>query len=423
MMRTRSFLCAFLLSVLLACIGGNPGDPFTAALAQAASPSPNDDIDLDDTTAVETLAAASPDNGSVEITPVTWRIGHVPIPVKGSDARYHLVYELDLANFTGDNVLISALKVRDARDGVIVATLDATEISKRLVVRDKAAAPGRLGAAQGGILYLHLVFDSRRDIPRVLDHRLAVVWNAETISATAARIRVARPTDLVLDSPLRGPRFIAGDGCCDSIRHIRATLALNGRPFTAQRFAIDWEQLDEQGRIYVGDPKTPESYIIYSKPAYAVADAQVITVRDGLPDTPIGSLPDNIPLEEADGNHVVLDLGNGRYALYAHFKPGSVRVYKGQRVRRGQVLGLVGTSGNSSEPHLHFQVTDGPSPMLSNGVPYLLRDFTATRRGVSTAAFDQAIIDGKPIPTEPLPGPARRTQVMPLDLWIIDFFE
>lgn len=119
----------------------------------------------------------------------------------------------------------------------------------------------------------------------------------------------------------------------------------------------------------------------------------------------------------------MLALGDGRYALYAHFKPHSVRVYEGQFVRRGEVLGLVGTSGNSSEPHLHFHVTDRPSPLLSNGVPYLLRRFTSTRRGASTAAFDQATVDGKPIATEPVPGPARREHGLPLDLWIVDFNE
>ncbi|MGH8702027.1 MAG: M23 family metallopeptidase [Burkholderiales bacterium] len=423
-MKSRSRLCALLLGGLLAYGGGEPGDPLTVAPAQSASPSPNDDAHDPaeaDAAAVESLATTSPDNDSVQSTLVTMRIDNVPISVKGSDGRYHVVYELDLANFTADNVNIRRLDVLDARNGTTVATLDALEIGKRLVIRDKAAVPGRLRAAQGGILYLHLAFDSRGSIPRVLDHRLAAVRKGETVSATAARIRVARPTDLVFDSPLRGPRFIAGDGCCDSTRHVRATLAVNGRPFTAQRFAIDWEQLDEQGRIYVGDPKQPASYIIYGKPAYAVADARVIKVVDGLPDTPIGSFPDDIPLEQADGNHVVLDLGDGRYALYAHFKPWSVRVHEGEFVRRGQVLGQVGTSGNSSEPHLHFHVTDGPSPLLSNGVPYQLRRFSATRRGVSTAAFDKAIIDGRPLPTEPVPGPARREQVMPLDLWIVDF--
>jgi murein DD-endopeptidase MepM/ murein hydrolase activator NlpD len=97
-----------------------------------------------------------------------------------------------------------------------------------------------------------------------------------------------------------------------------------------------------------------------------------------------------------------------------------VRVYEGQYVRRGQVLGLVGTSGNSDSPHLHFHVTDGPT-LASNGVPYLLRRFSSIRRGVSTAAFDQAIIDGKPLATEPVAGPARREEVLPIDLWIVDF--
>jgi murein DD-endopeptidase MepM/ murein hydrolase activator NlpD len=89
-------------------------------------------------------------------------------------------------------------------------------------------------------------------------------------------------------------------------------------------------------------------------------------------------------------------------------------------VHRGQVLGMVGTSGNSSEPHLHFQVTDGPSTLLSDGLPYLLPKFHATRAGASTKAFDQAIIDGKPIATVPLAAPAEHEQELPLDLWIVD---
>ena len=147
----------------------------------------------------------------------------------------------------------------------------------------------------------------------------------------------------------------------------------------------------------------------------------MVAAVDGLPDSPPGAMPAGIALEETDGNHVVLNLGHGRYALYAHLKPGSVRVKKGDLVRRGQVLGLVGTSGNSSEPHLHFHVIDGPSPLASNGLPYKLRRFTPTSRGVSTAAFDQAILDGQPIPIGPVSGPAQRESVLPLDLWIVDF--
>jgi murein DD-endopeptidase MepM/ murein hydrolase activator NlpD len=92
-------------------------------------------------------------------------------------------------------------------------------------------------------------------------------------------------------------------------------------------------------------------------------------------------------------------------------------------VRRGDVLGLVGTSGNSSEPHLHFQVSDGPSALVSNGLPYLLRSFSSRQRGVSTEAFDEAITSGKPITLEAVKGTGLRKRMLPLDLWIVDFVQ
>jgi hypothetical protein len=359
--------------------------------------------------------------GTAQVTPVGMRVDHPPIPVKGSDSRYHVVYELALTNFSSEKVAVGQLEVLDAYDGKVVASLGAEALAGRLVVNDAAAVPGSLGAAQAGLVYIHVIFEARDVVPQKLVHRLFVTVGSQPFTQTAGSTTVAPPTDLVFSPPLRGMRYIAGDGCCDSIRHVRATLPLNGLQYTAQRFAIDWEQLDDQGRIYVGDPKNPASYIIYGKPVYAVAPARVVTAVDGLPDSPPGGLPADLPLEQADGNHVVLDLGDGRFALYAHLKPESVLVSKGQFVRRGQVLGLVGTSGNSSEPHLHFQVTDGPSTFASNGVPYLLWHFYSTARGVSTAAFDEAILSGEPIEVEPVPGEPLRLRTLPLDLWIVDF--
>jgi hypothetical protein len=84
-------------------------------------------------------------------------------------------------------------------------------------------------------------------------------------------------------------------------------------------------------------------------------------------------------LDTAAGNRVVEDLGGGRFALYAHKQPGSVTVAVGQRVERGQVLGKVGNSGNSTEPHLHFHVMDGAggaSALGANGLPYVFDRFT-----------------------------------------------
>jgi len=355
------------------------------------------------------------------LTPLVIQKANRPVPVMGGDHRYHLVYELYLENFSAERVRADDLQVLTVTGGRAVAHLDAAAIASRLVVRDQQRTAGELAASQLGILYLHVTLDAY-ELPRAIVHRVAMTSKQQAFSATAGCMAVDQPTRLLLDAPLRGRHFIGGDGCCDSIRHLRATLPLNGSAYTAQRFAIDWEQLDSKDRIYLGNAKDPKSYAIYGKPAYAVADGHVVAAVDGMPDSPIGSLPGLAP-DQADGNHVVLDLGGGHFALYAHFKPHSVRVAAGQSVRRGQLLGLVGTSGNSSEPHLHFQVTDGASALMSDGLPYLLRQFNATRRGVSTAAFDAATSDGTPIKTVPLSGSSAHRREMPLDLWIADFPE
>ena len=109
----------------------------------------------------------------------------------------------------------------------------------------------------------------------------------------------------------------------------------------------------------------------------AVADAVVTATKDGIAENVPQKTADVVTLENVAGNHVVLDLGKGRFALYAHFQPKSLRVKVGDRVRRGQVLGLIGNSGNSTEPHLHFHVSDGPSPLGSEGVPYVFDAFEA----------------------------------------------
>ena len=128
------------------------------------------------------------------------------------------------------------------------------------------------------------------------------------------------------------------------------------------------------------------------------------------------------------GNLVTLDLGGHRYATYAHLQPGSLRVKKGDRVRRGQVLALVGNTGNSTEPHLHFQITDGPAAFDAEGLPYGFTSFglQATSSDV-TAAFRPA---GNSIALEPgmiakwRATPARvREKEMPLEGMLVSFPE
>jgi murein DD-endopeptidase MepM/ murein hydrolase activator NlpD len=115
----------------------------------------------------------------------------------------------------------------------------------------------------------------------------------------------------------------------------------------------------------------------------AVADGTVVATKDGIPENVPGPTSRAVPitLETVGGNHIILDLGNGRFAFYAHLQPGSLRVKNGDKVRRGQVLGLVGNSGNSTEPHLHFHISDANSPLASEGLPYAFSSFEVQGSG------------------------------------------
>lgn len=108
-----------------------------------------------------------------------------------------------------------------------------------------------------------------------------------------------------------------------------------------------------------------------------MADGAVVLVRDGIPDNVPRAAARAVPItpETLPGNVVVLDIGGGRFAYYGHVQRGSLRVKPGDKVRRGQVLGLLGNSGNSDEPHLHFHVADSASMLESEGVPYVIDSF------------------------------------------------
>jgi hypothetical protein len=132
----------------------------------------------------------------------------------------------------------------------------------------------------------------------------------------------------------------------------------------AQRFAYDLVMVRD-GKSHSGEGKALTDYYCYGQPILAPAAGTVVTVVDSLPDQAIGSRD---PLNAA-GNHVVIDHGNREYSLLAHLQPHSVKVRVGQRLKPGDVLGLAGNSGNTSEPHLHVHLMNAPSMQDADGLP------------------------------------------------------
>ena len=353
-------------------------------------------------------------------------------PVLGTDGRLHVVYEIQLTNAKPVPATLQEIRVLDADDpDRVIASVGGADLAD--VLRDLT---GKVPAGSleiepfvSRLVLMHVSFASASDVPSSLVHRFlltgAPLDGGETpgpLDYTAAPYELSG-TPLVIGPPLAGDDWVAINGCCsaDGI-HRNTVLPVNGHLADTQRFAIDYMRLDDEGRLVSGDPAAVASYTDYGAEVLAVADATVVATLDTLDDQVPGSLPDpsTITLENVDGNHVVLDLGDGHYAFYAHLQRGSVTVAPGDRVRRGDVLGLLGNSGNTSAPHLHFHLMDGTSVLGSSGLPYTYDAFSVVGH-IDPERFAAATSLEGVWDEHLLPAPEPRVEQYPLDLDVLDF--
>jgi len=155
-----------------------------------------------------------------------------------------------------------------------------------------------------------------------------------------------------------------------------------------QEFALDISRLGEGGRTYRGDGTRMQDYYAYGATVLASAEGEVVKAVDGIADNvamlrapgeALAAYLDRLRegqaqllaggLDQISGNHVVIRHADGVFSVYAHLQPGSLKVAVGDRVTSGQAIGLLGGSGNSTEPHLHFHLCDGADALDCAGLP------------------------------------------------------
>lgn len=146
----------------------------------------------------------------------------------------------------------------------------------------------------------------------------------------------------------------------------------------SQRFAVDL-LIRRDGVTHRGDGRSLTDYHCYGARILAPAAGTVVWTDDGHPDQAIGTSDPVHPI----GNGLVLDHGNGEFSLFAHLQPGTQKFKTGDRVAADEVLGRCGNSGNTSEPHLHYQLQSGADPVESDGLP---------------AYFSELTVNGEPTP-------------------------
>jgi murein DD-endopeptidase len=322
--------------------------------------------------ALAAAPASQPAAAEAPVHPFDIAVLQAPAPVS-IEGRQRLVYELHLTNFAAVELALAGVRVIDADNGAVVARFAQADLAGRARVAG-SAAEGASAMAPGTRVVVYLEFDGPDRMPRRLRHAVDFTRAGQPQAATAegapVDVGTAASTLPLLGPPLRGGPWAAVHAPQWPRGHRRVFYTWNGRARLPGRFAVDWVRVDADGRIAQGDADVPANALGYGADVLAVADARVAALRDGVAESAsVSRNPRNSP-DQAAGNYVVLELPDGRHAIYEHLRPGSIPVRVGDPVRRGQVIGALGFTGDSTGPHLHFHVADGPAVLGSEGLPY-----------------------------------------------------
>jgi Peptidase family M23 len=316
--------------------------------------------------------------------PVDLEVPVAPIPFQ-SNGKTQLLYELHITSFGVKNLELTRLTILDDK-GTPLPKCDYTGDELRSLIDIPGAPVGYpdnriIGGGMRAVAFLQLTAENRSALPHALRHRLYFKPKDPSDHTDrvveGGRVIISDAKALVISPPLRGEGWVALEAPENSGSHRRTIVVVDGKAHMAQRFAIDWSRIGADGQVFRGDPAKNSNWTPYGAEVLAVADASVMDINDNIPENDPTSDKKAVPitLETVAGNYIILDLGHSHYAFYAHLQPKSMRVKVGDKVSRGQVLALLGNSGQADAPHLHFQITDGNSPLGAEGVPYVFESF------------------------------------------------
>lgn len=303
-------------------------------------------------------------------------------PVR-SEGRELVAYELHLTNFDDETLTLKDIRISDAVSARPVATYAGDDLSGRMKLVGRAAtspAPRAIEPGQRAIVFVELDLPSDESV-RALKHEIDFETTDGTVRAlTLAAMAIHGAEVPVLGAPLRAGLWVAVHDPRWPRGHRRVTYAIDGKAKLPGRFAVDWVGIDANGALTHGDGDRPADAIGYGAQVLAGADATVAGVRDGMAESASIKANKAHALGEGAGNYVALEIAPKRYAFYEHLRPGSVRVRVGERVRKGEVIGALGFSGDTTGPHLHLHVADCADPLACEGMPFEVEGMTELGR-------------------------------------------
>ena len=357
----------------------------------------------------------------VTATPVLLRVLQPSIePVPATDGLIHLAYVAQVTNTRArpadilDVVAVDPLADFAPTGRNIEVDREGNDVTGKVLEFPVPAAerdpePGsqrfftQVPGRGGGLMLFDVTYTDPGQIPQLLAH---AITTALPVGAPGVR-RLTNPVPVgcvplaVLHPPLVGHGWLALSGCCTTAEYHRDGIyGFNGDLWTPEHFAIDFMQIGPNNSAIKGNgpPEAPSDFWGYGTPVLAVADGLAVEVVDGMPDQQHPPTIEGGPFTPANapGNYVIEDIGGGHCVEYAHLKPGTIPagVRQGAALRAGELIGRVGSSGNSTAPHLHFEVTDRPPP-VATGLPFVFG--TQLLEGRLSQADADVVADGAPV--------------------------
>lgn len=299
---------------------------------------------------------------------VTINIYDAPAAVVALNKSY-LVYELYITNYMSTPITLNSLETTSGLKSSMIRSNDFEKFIS--VINPGNKDPLVFLPGESKMLHMWLAFDNLSNVPNEISHKLSLISDGQTFLIHTPEVKIDK-TPVIVSAPLRGSYWVSANGLSNTSVHRISVLYFNGRPYDSERYAIDFLKTDKNSSSFKGDEHKNSSYYAYDQDVLAVANSKVVAIRDDIPEnTPrSGKFAIHLDQKNMGGNYIILDLGNGKFAGYAHLIPGSLKVKVGDMVTAGQVIAKLGNSGHSTEPHLHFHIMNKPSMLVSNGLPY-----------------------------------------------------
>ena len=356
--------------------------------------------------------------GAAQTTALAVRVATPARAVHGSDGREHVEYDLVITNAFTASVGLDSIRVLSGRK--LLLALNGTALAEHTFALGVAMPTATIPVSSSVKALVDVVLPRSfgRRVPRRLTERIRYTVPRDApgrviVGSTVVRgptVRIDAQAPIRIASPLYGSGWIDGNGCCGdpTSEHRSLLLPADGSYRTQELFAIDWIR-EIGGSFFKGEGTKLTDYVCYGAPIHAVANGIVVAAVNNRPEVPPNATTAENPTVQGPpdfgGDRVVERIAPGEYAAYLHMQTGSVRVRVGQRLRTGQVIGLLGNSGNTTAPHLHFGIQDRPDVFASNSLPFEIGSFTVQGTGGAGPRPGTITITGKPhraILSEPL---------------------